>query len=778
MASRKNPRLLSDRQIRRLVAKFKEELQKEVENRSAFHENLPGTKHSDESKTDNFQESKKQESENLQNSDLKMSDVEYTHLLKYLGKADPNEVSESKFEDKKHLYQESPQNQEQMMDGSLNCENAHENYNFDFFDIMRRVVNDDDDQDSDEEEDEYLDALTSLDQKDSMTVFMNEIRALCIKYIHTVPHVFINELLEKLKIQTGYPFPKDARTFLKTPRQSIVRPMDQGQYCHYGIESALRTFGTTYKRNGVDTDCIKLIVNIDGALLVKSSEDTSWIISISETLLNLVEVVGIYDGEHKPKNSDDLVCVFVDEIITLINNGFQFEDKKYRVYLHCLVCDAPAKAYIIKTKLYSGYYSCTKCTIKGDYENKVMFPTRKQEGTTLRTDEKFINQEYEPNKAVFDEFQMGETLMKKIPKFRPITDVVLDYMHLVCLGVMLKLLELWIQNSKVVLSEYQRKKISEILLSFKDYMPSDFSRNPRKFKNIRRLWKAHELRSFLLYTGPVALYKILPSDLYLNFLYLHVAITILINHILCKSEEYLNYAEKLLVLFVQSYETCYGEENVVFNVHNLIHLVGDVRNFGPLDNFSAFRFENHIRKVKQLIRKGHLRLQQIANRLMEIRAVQELNDGADCEETNFLIKKEMEPFDRIKKDSLTINCFNQKDKYVLLENGMYLDCHCFIKVNGQIYVEGVPFKTIGNFYERPLQSSILSINIIQRASSIKCKSRFPIQQIRAKICKLPLERAGSETTDDESSGNESSRFNEPNMERFVAFPILHTLRQI
>lgn len=139
----------------------------------------------------------------------------------------------------------------------------------------------------------------------------------------------------------------------------------------------------------------------------------------------------------------------------------------------------------------------------------------------------------------------------------------------------------------------------------------------------------------MLYTGPIALYKILPSDLYLNFLCLHVAVSILVNPILCKNEEYLKYAEDLLISFVKKYEEFYGEYNMVFNIHNLLHIVNDVRRFGSLDNFSAFRFENHIRKVKQL-RKGDKRLQKIANRLMEIKAAKEYcNEEDTSQETDF-----------------------------------------------------------------------------------------------------------------------------------------------
>jgi len=61
----------------------------------------------------------------------------------------------------------------------------------------------------------------------------------------------------------------------------------------------------------------------------------------------------------------------------------------------------------------------------------------------------------------------------------------------------------------------------------------------------------------------------------------------------------------------------YGEGMLVYNVHGLIHLAGDVRRFGTLDKFSAFPFENALKRIKKLVRKPSLPLQQLTDRLFE-----------------------------------------------------------------------------------------------------------------------------------------------------------------
>ena len=56
---------------------------------------------------------------------------------------------------------------------------------------------------------------------------------------------------------------------------------------------------------------------------------------------------------------------------------------------------------------------------------------------------------------------------------------------------------------------------------------------------------------------------------------------------------------------------------LVYNVHSLIHLVDDVRRFGCLDSFSAFKFESLLGQLKKLVRKPNQPLPQIVKRIKE-----------------------------------------------------------------------------------------------------------------------------------------------------------------
>jgi len=178
-----------------------------------------------------------------------------------------------------------------------------------------------------------------------------------------------------------------------------------------------------------------------------------------------------------------------------------------------------------------------------------------------------------------------------------VTSFVYDYMHLVCLGVVRKLLKFWqgdaISGDNVAsrLSSHNLQLLSTGLLRPSSCMPHEFARRPRSVSEVDR-WKATEFRSFLLYTGQVTLGGVVPQNVYDHFMLLSVGITLLISSRYC--QVYNDYAHSLLVSFVRLAGKLYGNEFVVYNVHGLVHLAADVRRRGSLDSFSSFPFENEL----------------------------------------------------------------------------------------------------------------------------------------------------------------------------------------
>lgn len=400
--------------------------------------------------------------------------------------------------------------------------------------------------------------------------FRQTVAAWAIKY--GITHSALTSLLEIFNTFTNTVFPKDPRTFLKTPRKTDIIEISNGQYCHFDIVNIVEKMINQIFKNGINITVLDLLINIDGMSISRSSNACFWPILVSENLCGKVYVAGLYYGYTKPKDSNEFLKRFVSDIKPLLTAGYNDNKITIKVNLSALICDTPAKSFVLSVKSHTGFFSCTKCTIRGEWDGRVCFP-EVNKNIPLRTDLEMANNKY------MGEYQQGVCVLQELDNFGLVSCVPLDYMHLVCLGVMRKLISLWLKNTfpKRIAKTFCRR-VSRLLQSIRSTVPLEFNRRPRALDY--KQWKATEFRTFLLYLGPVVLKDILDRDMYNNFLTLHVAIPILLNQDFCKEDYYLQYVENLLKHFVQSFVTLYGRTHASHNIHNLLHLVADVRKFG------------------------------------------------------------------------------------------------------------------------------------------------------------------------------------------------------
>lgn len=168
------------------------------------------------------------------------------------------------------------------------------------------------------------------------------------------------------------------------------------------------------------------------------------------------------------------------------------------------------------------------------------------------------------------------------------------------------------------------KNVSMLLRQCNASMPSEIHRAVRGLDTIA-FWKGLEFRTFLLYVGPVVLRDYLPNDAYTHFLHIFCASRI------CSSEKYFNIpqyqkvAESLFHDYIEQYIDLYGIDSIGSNVHNLCHIVDDVKRFGILPKISTYPFENMLFFIKNLLRSGRLPLSQVANRLTEMTECTDIN---------------------------------------------------------------------------------------------------------------------------------------------------------
>lgn len=356
--------------------------------------------------------------------------------------------------------------------------------------------------------------------------------------------------------------------------------------------------------------------------MFKSSSKSVWPIlcALHQDGQIVIFPIALTYGSGKPKDLEFLEDTVTD-LEDLLQNGFVYEGRDFAVILRSIVCDAPAKAMVKATKLYSGYHGCDKCAQEGEWFGRMTY--QEIEDLELRTDESFRRQEdreHHNGVSVFCNATVDMVLTFSV-----------DYMHQVCLGVMRRLLLLWLRGKKEVkMSATQASEISQRLERLKTSIPSLFARKPRGLQDIDR-WKATEYRQFLLYTGKIVLRGVLRQDLYDHFLGLSVAMSILVRGQFHKyTPDQAEYADQLLKYFVSRGRELYGPEFLVYNVHSLLHICNEAEWHDGLDNISAFPFENYLQQLKKLVRSGKNPLAQIVKRLSEIDA------GSLCDRTTNL----------------------------------------------------------------------------------------------------------------------------------------------
>ncbi|XP_072760814.1 LOW QUALITY PROTEIN: uncharacterized protein [Anoplolepis gracilipes] len=461
-----------------------------------------------------------------------------------------------------------------------------------------------------------LPTLTDISRCNNEQSLREDLRKLIIE--RNICHNTANELLKILKKHVE--LPSDVRVLLSTSRNisANIKCISNGRYVHFGLIFTLKRSIEIYS-SFIQTDEIKININIyiDGLPISKSSGSQFWPIMASIENIHIYTlpfVIGIYHGMHKPSDANEFLSSFVNKpflekninkFIFFSKNGLIVCNKKYKVRINAILCDAPAKSFITFTKGHTGYFSCFKCVQEGArVNNRVIFP---EINSTLRTDDSFKNKtqiEHHTGDSILEDLSIG--MISQIP---------LDYMHLVCLGVIKRLLQLWIRGNKQNrLNAENINSISEYLMYIKHCIPSEFAKKPRTLDEIDK-WKATELCQFLLYTGIVILKSAIPPIFYNHFLSLSIAIRIMADPQICTT--FLTYAHSLLLWFVSNYGTIYGKEYLSHNVHNLIHIANDVKTFGYLDNFSCFKYENNMQKIKNKIHQCGKPLEKVSNRIFE-----------------------------------------------------------------------------------------------------------------------------------------------------------------
>ena len=319
---------------------------------------------------------------------------------------------------------------------------------------------------------------------------------------------------------------------------------------------------------------------------------------------------------------------FTDELIDLHEKGVTRykEETSINIKVHTLICtvDSVARPSIINSKQFNGKYGCSFCYHKGETIAvgggfTTLYPC---EMGKLRT----VGEHYDHAKEAEDlEMSVmgvkGFSIASTIPCFSIIDSFVPDYMHYLLLGVVKTFVDAWFNLSNSNQQWYIGKAITEVeirLLAIQP--PSKITRTPRKLTD-RKLWEAHEWKTFLCYYSLLCLEGYLPRK-YLNHWFLLVySIRILLQPRITPIE--LKKASEVILRFVLSIETLYGKELCKFNSHLLLHFERATKLFGALWDSSTFSAEHYNSVLARMFRNSQSIPEQICKSYNRFRKIED-----------------------------------------------------------------------------------------------------------------------------------------------------------
>lgn len=550
---------------------------------------------------------------------------------------------------------------------------------------------------------------------------------------HEITHSALKELLDILRSNYDDTLPVDPRTLCKTPvgLSHHIEKLGGGDYYHFGLRYVIQQFLENSPGSVISSlqSEIQFNVNCDGIPLHKSSSKQFWPILIqfcSETKsLSDPYVVGIFYGNSKPNGIHGYLKKFIEELEEL-QNGYEYLGTTYFIKVRCFICDAPARQFLKCIISHNGHSGCERCSQHGKYMQSMTFP---EHDASLRTDADLL--------TVTDTSHQKAISPLSALRIGMVTQFVLDPMHLLYLGVMRKLFNLWLKGPLPVrIGSNSKQLISEKLQDLSPYMPREFCRKLRSLDDLDR-YKATELRTFLLYSGPVCLKNNVHHNIYRNFLLLSAAVTLLSQN---NARENAERARQLLKAFVNHFSEMYGPKYLVYNVHNLIHLPDDVIRYGSLETFSAFPFENHLGLIKRLLRKPNFALSQVINRITERNSL-----TVQPSKMKFPVLKQQHALGPLLNESP-----NQQYKELILENfcirtnvsdqGVMVNNHIgrvqnIVKYENDLVIVYKEYRKHTDLYKYPVLSGTLGIFAVSNLSDI-LKS-CSVTKIQSKYILLP-----------------------------------------
>lgn len=527
-----------------------------------------------------------------------------------------------------------------------------------------------------------------------------------------------------------------------------VIKMNFGSYLKIGVERAIRSYyRPSYIRKplALVTSSDELpnnfkeqleLLSIDIAVYIVKSKvcNSSTVVPqcmiifgrINCEVFNDPFIIGVYYGQFPaPTIGNEIMQPFVDEMKLLEHRELVVEGNyAFKVKINAFLCDPISNSLITCTSLPNSIFGCSKCNQRANLQiddGFASFPCTMTLATP-RSDDDFkymINNEHHVAQPILAELEIGL-----------ISQFALDYKLIVCTGVMKHLMKLWMHGKlDYRINKETQHKISRDLILMTANCPRELTKKPRSLDEIDK-WDSSDWNEFLLYFSPIALKSRMPQRYYVHYLYLHLAMRILMSSEKINSEANSFILGQLLNTFIADFTTLYGSDKIDYNVHNLLHFEQVQQKLGPLKNLQGFVYESQILMFNNLLDANEdVNLEEIGEKIYDNTTNILENKVNELINTNypFLNAKGELVF---KKFTVSVN---EPDNHLIMRDGVIkVEAICTDKNTSEMFIIGRRYQKIEIMFQAPL----LSNQKLYLVADLSPLHTFRIQEIVYKAVKI------------------------------------------
>ena len=357
-----------------------------------------------------------------------------------------------------------------------------------------------------------------------------------------------------------------------------------------------------------DRNAIALVMNVDWFRPYKHRMYSIGVVYLA--IMNLprairykrenILIIGLLPGPSEPpKTINTYLSPLVSDLLTLWR-GHTFKTCSnntvlVRCALLCVACDLPAGRKVCGFLSYNANLGCTRCyhnfgTGKFGKQNysgfnrdtwiyRSMDKHRMDVDQTLKCSSRTARDQKE------SEVGCRYSCLLQLPYFNAIRMLIIDPMHNLYLGTAKYIFSLWRNNG--IIDRDAIKVINDRISKLN--VPSNvrFSRLPSPIESATLT--AEQWMIWVNYYSLFCLHELLSPEQFECWRHFVLASRLLSRHSVSKDD--ITLADAMLLQFCRRFQTIYGPDAVMPNMHFHCHLADCIRDFGPMVSFWLFSFE-------------------------------------------------------------------------------------------------------------------------------------------------------------------------------------------